>query len=114
MDAYNANPSSVENALKSLANSNFENKAVILGDMFELGHESETEHANIVSVVKSLGFQKAIFLGKEYFKVKTPDFTFYQTKDEFTSQTNPSELYNHTILIKGSRGMGLETLMGWF
>lgn len=114
MDAYNANPSSVENALRSLAASNFENKAVILGDMFELGHESTTEHAAIVALVKNLGFAKAVFLGKEYYKVKTSDFSFFETKEEFISQSKPSDFNNHTILIKGSRGMGLETLLGWF
>ena len=114
MDAYNANPSSVEHALKSLATSNFKNKAVILGDMFELGHDSATEHAVIVSLAKSLGFNKAVFLGKEYYKVKSTDFSFYETKDDFISQSNSSDFNNHTILIKGSRGMGLESLMELF
>ena len=69
LDAYNANPTSVSNAIESF--SNIENsKAIILGDMFELGNNSDNEHKKIVELLSSKNIDSCYFIGEDYFKVK--------------------------------------------
>lgn len=115
MDAYNANPSSME---LSIANFNTlpisTPKIYILGDMFELGKESEKEHRKIIEQVEETTHAKAFFIGKEFAKEKesatTNTLAFYETLSDFFAQHPSMEelLANHAVLIKGSRGMALE------
>jgi UDP-N-acetylmuramoyl-tripeptide--D-alanyl-D-alanine ligase len=56
LDAYNANPSSMEKALENLAGMNAKNKVAIIGDMFELGDETDKEHRAIGELARQLGF----------------------------------------------------------
>ncbi len=110
LDAYNANPTSMEAALNNLVSLEATSKVVVLGDMFELGKTSSTEHLNIVTKVLNHNFSKAIFVGEHFYQHKTKNAVFYKNfKDlqtNFTTQFN-----NSTILIKGSRGMALERFL---
>ncbi|MGS4345307.1 UDP-N-acetylmuramoyl-tripeptide--D-alanyl-D-alanine ligase [Myroides odoratus] len=120
LDAYNANPSSME-----LAIANFEQlpattpKIYILGDMFELGTASEKEHKNIVQQVAETTFEHAFFIGKEFSKVKntteTQAISFFDTLADFLNQHADVAqiLAHHTVLIKGSRGMALEKIISF-
>ena len=69
-DFYNANVSSMMAALENMHVLSADRKVVILGDMFELGDDSFEEHKNIIEKAKSLGFQRLIFVGKEFYKHK--------------------------------------------
>ena len=115
LDAYNANPSSMEAALQ-----NFDNldgtKTVILGDMFELGELSQTEHHNIIKLATILNFEHIYAIGKEFMQVKLvhPKFFHFPTKEIFLEFIQENPIESARILIKGSRGMALETLVDEF
>jgi UDP-N-acetylmuramoyl-tripeptide--D-alanyl-D-alanine ligase len=107
LDAYNANPSSMEVALKNFSKINSTSKTVILGDMFELGEESQREHQKIADLTASLQFDTIIFVGNLFNDVHTNKHKFKNFGDlEKHLKKNPLE--NQYILIKGSRGMQLE------
>lgn len=110
-DSYNANPSSMHLALESFSALDSEKKLVILGDMFELGDKSEDEHKKILEELKSLNMQNALLVGTVFSKVspKTgiksfPDIT------KLINHLKTEHVKDFTILIKGSRGMGLEKI----
>lgn len=107
LDAYNANPSSMGEALHSFASSDFENRLCILADMFELGAEAPDEHQSIVSLCQTLKLE-TWFVGKLFYDCQTDEFQFFKTTDELTDHLKDEPLSGMTILLKGSRGMALE------
>ncbi|SDX83850.1 UDP-N-acetylmuramoyl-tripeptide--D-alanyl-D-alanine ligase [Hymenobacter psychrophilus] len=115
LDAYNANPSSMAAALSSFASrpGNPAAKVVILGDMFELGTESEDEHRSLGRLVQGLPFGTVILIGPELAQAAALDSSMlhFSTKPEAAAWLLANSLTNRQILIKGSRGMGLETLV---
>ena len=110
LDAYNANPSSMQVALENFDTLKAPSKVVILGDMFELGKESEHEHQAIVDLATAFNFDETYFVGENFNIAKTnkPQFKTYQAFEDFLKK-NP--LKNRSILIKGSRGMRLERIL---
>lgn len=111
LDAYNANPTSMEAALKNFKQIKTENnKIVILGDMFELGNTSELEHQNIANYVNELLFDKVILVGNNFCKVNFEGVKF-KDFDELKKYIKKINIERSTILIKGSRGMALERLL---
>ena len=111
LDAYNANPTSMEAALKNFKQIKTENnKIVILGDMFELGNTSELEHQNIANYVNELLFDKVILVGNNFCKVNFKGVKF-KDFDELKKYIKKNNIERSTILIKGSRGMALERLL---
>jgi len=113
LDAYNANPSSMEVALDSFLKMDFEKKSVLLGDMFELGEYSMEEHRNLGKRLASCDLEKVILCGKEMENAanEIPDVLYFPEKDELTQFLKKNPLKNHLILIKGSRGMALEDFL---
>ncbi len=110
LDAYNANPSSMRQALLNLAAMPQTKKVAIIGDMRELGDESATEHSEILTLAKSLNFNQLVTVGNDFGRANTEGSHFstnLETKAWFTHQKFDS---NTCILIKGSRGMKLEVL----
>lgn len=116
LDAYNANPTSMASALTNFINIEADKKVVILGDMFELGEVSDLEHRNVVELVLSLGLTSAIFCGEEFYKQKTElgGFVFLQKIEELKVWLSKNSIMRSFILLKGSRGMKLEELIGSF
>lgn len=113
LDAYNANPTSMKSALESFALVEHADKFVILGDMFELGTESSKEHQKIVDLIKKLNLQ-AICIGKNFSAIVTNHETkiqSFETKDEASIYIHRLNLANKLILLKGSRGIGLESIV---
>lgn len=113
MDAYNANPTSMEAALSNLSSVSFENKAAILGDMFELGVDSVQEHRSVVDRVKELELDLAIFCGENFHKEREifKEALFFKTTLEAQNYLGVNKIKNALILLKGSRGMKLESLV---
>lgn len=111
MDAYNANPSSMEVALLNLAAMKGSHKLAILGDMLELGEESAKEHQQIVDLIKSLATIKAILVGPLFNKV-TNTINAKQFLDSKQAAIYLSEhpIKETTVLVKGSRGIKLENV----
>lgn len=110
-DSYNANPVSMRLALKSFAGIQAEPKAVIIGDMLELGESSEEEHRNILNLVESLRFQKTFLVGAWLQKVSSKSgFRSFPDVSKLMDFLKNDPLTGSTVLIKGSRGIGLEKI----
>ncbi len=110
VDAYNANPTSMEAALRNFALIQTEGKTVILGDMFELGDDSATEHQKVVSLLEQLGITEAYLLGKN-FETTTGIGTRFASTSLFKEWLQAHPLSGKTLLIKGSNSMKLTTLI---
>ena len=110
LDAYNANPSSMQVALENFAKLAHEEQLVILGDMFELGSESFKEHQAIADLTNSLNFKEIYFVGKHFYQVNTNGKKF-KTFDELKNFLIENPITQKSILVKGSRGMQLERLL---
>lgn len=114
LDAYNANPTSMEAALKNFAALKEENKIVFLGDMFELGSSSGHEHQKIAELATSFDFNKIYLIGKAFSTTLVKNALHF---DSFESLKNSNPHINTnktTVLIKGSRGMALERVLNLF
>ncbi len=113
LDAYNANPTSMKSALESFALVEHADKFVILGDMFELGNESSKEHQKIVDLIKTINLP-AICIGKNFSAILVNQETkiqSFESKDEASIYIQDLNLANKLILLKGSRGIGLESIV---
>lgn len=110
LDAYNANPSSMEVAIVNFLQLKNPNKVMILGDMFELGKESQQEHRAIVQMLLDEEKVECCFIGSAFYasKIEKFNFKFYNTFEDFSADLAKTKYKESTILIKGSRGMALE------
>lgn len=107
IDAYNANPTSMNAALQNFKKLDIPNKAVILGDMRELGDDAASEHQAIVDLVASSDIRDAFFIGENFSKTNT-ELSRFETLDAFLEYLKENPLIDRNILIKGSRGIQLE------
>ena len=116
LDAYNANPSSMAVAIENFLQLENSNKVMILGDMFELGQESQHEHKAIVDQLSNEGNVKCYFIGAAFYanKFQKSNFSFYDTFAAFSNDLPSTVFRNSTVLIKGSRGMALERSLNFF
>lgn len=115
LDAYNANPSSMEVALKSLGRMNVNRKVAILGDMYELEEESEAEHKKIAEWLSSNNIDEALLCG-ELIKVAAVDDNvskYFPSKEKLIDYLQSHPIREATILIKASRGMALEKVIDY-
>ncbi len=103
VDAYNANPSSMAVALDNFERMNGERKMVILGDMRELGADSEAEHRRIVERLYDI--ETVWLVGEEFRKVALPSMRCFGSVDEVKDAI--SEIAQRTILVKGSNATRL-------
>lgn len=123
LDTYNANPTSMSAALDNLASMQAGKKAVMLGDMLELGEDSLREHGAVVRKVASFAPQYAFFVGKEFSSALADKdisalldesgirFFVFQDSDELASYLHSHPLDDTLILVKGSRGMKMEKIL---
>jgi UDP-N-acetylmuramoyl-tripeptide--D-alanyl-D-alanine ligase len=112
LDAYNANPSSMAAALENFALMDAFPKVVILGDMFELGEESRDEHQQIVILLLKHNFKDVLLIGPKFFEVsEKTSFKRFLTIPEALQWIILNPFKGRSILVKGSRGMKMETLL---
>lgn len=110
-DAYNANPSSMELALKDFLLLPGKPKGVILGDMREMGEHSDREHTEMVHFLQSAGFDKVVLVGAEFTKAaKDSGFTCFPDSGEAARWFSSQDFTGWTWLLKGSRGIRLEKI----
>lgn len=110
IDAYNANPTSMKAALDNFASLPVHPKAVVLGDMLELGKTSDELHSGIVRQLQAEAFDKVYLCGQHF--VRTADsFPSFTTTEELIAALRQDKLEGYHILIKGSHSMGLENVV---
>ncbi|MFM9004084.1 MAG: UDP-N-acetylmuramoyl-tripeptide--D-alanyl-D-alanine ligase [Flavobacteriales bacterium] len=111
LDAYNANPTSLEFALEALSKQSNEQKFFVIGDMLELGDMGPAEHRHIIEVAKRLGL-KGILVGPIFRSVRNDgDFEVFDSNVAAKAYLEAAAIRNHVILIKGSRGIKLEEVV---
>ena len=111
VDAYNANPSSMEAALGNFAAVVSDNKVALLGDMLELGSDSVQEHVKVVRKAKESGLAKVFFVGDEFAKALEylgDDSPCFRTSQELSEWLQSNPVSGAMVLIKGSRGTRME------
>ena len=115
LDAYNANPSSMAAALRSFAARPVaagQTKLVVLGDMFELGDESAAEHRALGQLLAGLHLPAVLLIGPEMTAAagEASRARHFATKAAAADWLRQYPVRNRQVLVKGSRGMALETL----
>ena len=110
MDAYNANPNSMDAAIKNFEAMEGPHKVVILGDMFELGESSQAAHLKLGEQVSKGNFEKVILCGKSIKAALSanPKAHYFEDKVALNEFLQKQNFIDATILVKGSRGIGLE------
>ena len=112
LDAYNANPTSMSLALKSFKKTNYKNKMIIVGDMFELGKDSNHYHQEIINELEKINDCIIYIVGEYFYKTKHSDrIESFSTTKELINNLSKINISNYSILIKGSRGMQLEKII---
>lgn len=110
-DAYNANPTSLRAAIENFAAMAVSPKVLIIGDMFELGSQSEEEHQAIIELIDQYSFDRVYLVGSRFMKTKS-SYSTYETVEQLIADITKNELLNKNyILIKGSRGVKLEKVI---
>ena len=111
-DAYNANPSSMAAALDNLVLVKAERKGALLGDMRELGEESQTEHLKVLNQVLSMGLDLVCLVGEEFAKAlavrHSDSVKWFASSEDLTAWLKANPVSGMTILVKGSRGIQME------
>ncbi len=113
LDAYNANPTSVEVAINYFDKLEEVKKLIILGDMFELGEHSISEHLAIYQ--RLIKHESEFYLiGENYARIASDDPRVFSSKKEFELFFKTKELKGYAILVKASRSLKLESLLELF
>jgi UDP-N-acetylmuramoyl-tripeptide--D-alanyl-D-alanine ligase len=110
LDAYNANPSSMKVAVDNFAKLAAENKIICLGGMKELGEATFNEHQALIDQLKQSSWTKVVLVGNE-FKDCTHPYQFFESVTAAKKWLKDQNFVQHTILIKGSRGIQMEQLI---
>ncbi|WP_461532213.1 UDP-N-acetylmuramoyl-tripeptide--D-alanyl-D-alanine ligase [Sinomicrobium sp.] len=110
LDAYNANPSSMQLAIENFTTLPYPDKTMILGDMFELGEESAVEHQYIADRLVGLSGYEVFLVGEHFSKTKSEHQKF-RDFESLKSHILQRGIPGKTLLIKGSRGMALERVL---
>jgi UDP-N-acetylmuramoyl-tripeptide--D-alanyl-D-alanine ligase len=112
LDAYNANPSSMEAAMRSFALWNHPHKVLMLGDMFELGDAADSEHKAIAELADKLGFHEVYLVGEHFHRVvqNTVKRKVFLNIAQLKNHLQQFELLDAAVLVKGSRGVAMESL----
>ncbi|MCC8019290.1 MAG: Mur ligase domain-containing protein [Rikenellaceae bacterium] len=113
LDCYNANPSSMSAAIENLASLQDGNlKAAILGDMLELGRYSQDEHMAVISQLASEHIREVYLVGDNFRSVaEGTGLKVFPDTDALKNHLRKSPLRDYTVLIKGSRAVGLEKIV---
>ncbi len=115
VDAYNANPSSMTASLENFFNMSAPAKAVMIGDMGELGDSSAEEHEKILKLLTDSSIDKIYLVGKEFEKAlaqagKSGDdrIFWFASSDALAAYLSENQVSGYSILIKGSHSMRME------
>jgi UDP-N-acetylmuramoyl-tripeptide--D-alanyl-D-alanine ligase len=112
VDAYNANPSSMEVALQNFGELESPNKALIIGEMLELGTDSDAEHQLLIQKLLDTKAKQVFIVGNSFKSLNIPvHFQYFDTTESLKQHLVGNPIQNMLILLKGSRGNKLEKLL---
>lgn len=113
LDCYNANPDSMEAAIKNFSKSsgNGRKKVLILGEMLELGKDSKKEHLKIIKLIESLDLNDVILVGQGFRSVGSHSFQYFDNSELLSEYLRTHKIEKAFILIKGSRGVKMEKIL---
>ena len=112
LDAYNANPTSMKLAIESFCKTSYTNKMIIVGDMFELGKDSNKYHQEITDSLENISDTKIYIVGKDFSKTNhSKKIKSFPSTEELINNISKLNISNYSILIKGSRAMQLEKIV---
>ena len=112
LDAYNANPTSMQAALASFSKKGGK-KIAVLGQMNELGKHTEIEHKRLVDWIKSSSIDDCYWVGSAFAPFISSD-KYFSTVDQAIDYFSKTPLGQASILVKGSRSFTLEKLVDVF
>jgi len=112
LDAYNANPTSMRLAIDGFIKADYKNKILILGDMLELGGESDLEHRNILISLNDHQWNQVYLVGSCFMRHQSEfrDYQFFDSVNDLKAIIQNLDQH-HNILVKGSRGTQLEKVI---
>ncbi len=110
LDAYNANPSSMQLAIRNFANMEGQNKILILGSMMELGPDSDAEHEEIIGLIEKYKWAAVTLTGNGY-KNFPGYFQHFKDAAETAKWFKAENFQDAMVLIKGSRSMQMEKVL---
>lgn len=116
-DTYNASPDSMKGALKVLEKSPGSKKTAVLGDMYELGSDSERQHFGVGVFARGLDIDVIVTIGSEAEKIADgasggrAEVYKYVKKEDFYDKIDELKKEGSIILVKGSRGMEMERIV---
>ena len=114
LDAYNANPSSMQVAISNFAKMPQIQKVLILGDMFEMGPTANQEHDELLQWCTQFGFTKIYTLGDHFAAISVnSDISTPSSMEKLGEEIKTVDYQNTAFLIKGSRGMKMERVVDY-
>jgi len=115
MDAYNANPTSMEAALLNFSEMKQASKVLVLGKMMELGPTERDEHLKLVERAQQCGASTIVFIGDIYSSLPIPNSAHvFNDVDAAHDYFQQQPITGACVLIKGSRSNKLELLRELF
>ena len=112
--SYNANPVSFKAAIDSLAARSHDDKWIIMGQMGELGEDSEEHHINVIKYAESKNVNKIFLISEHSGSIKNNvkmDITVFKSKEDLIKTILPMLKSNVSVLIKASRFMKFESIV---
>jgi len=111
LDSYNANPTSMKLAIGEFASMQAARKVLILGSMMELGAASRKEHESLLELISGWQWEAVVLTGKEFEGLSHP-YIFQQDAAAAMAWLEKQHFENTWILVKGSRSMAMEKVLG--
>lgn len=112
IDAYNANPTSMKAALDNFVHYPQSPKALIIGEMRELGGVTQTEHQQLVDLIEAYSFTNVYLVGSSFNQLITA-YPIYDNVGDLIQELTSKPLTDHCVLIKGSNGVQLEKVLDY-
>ena len=111
IDCYNANPSSMKQAINNFEKIPAKKKVLILGEMLELGKYTQREHDVLAQIIEESEYNEVYLIGQNFVDISQKKFQIFTTLEPFIAYLKTNPITNSTILIKGSRGVKLENVV---
>jgi UDP-N-acetylmuramoyl-tripeptide--D-alanyl-D-alanine ligase len=111
LDAYNANPESMKNSIRSFSKLAHNEKIIILGAMKELGAISSLEHQELLDYCNEFDWKEIILVGEEFRSLVDGHYRFFPAVSDLKSWFWSQNFRNTAFLLKGSRAVQLELLL---